>query len=70
MYNTSVASLKVQRNRQRSTRHIFLRLNSKNVKSQQLVIFLNTHDDDDDDGGDDDEDVTADLYKLTPSGWI
>ena len=69
MYNTSVASLKVQRNRQRFTRHILLRLNSKNVKSQELVIFLSNHDDDDDDDGDD-EDVTADLYKLTPSGGI
>ena len=69
MYNTSVASLKVQRNRQRFTRHILLRLNSKNVKSQQLVIFLiNDNVEENVDG--DDEDVTADLYKLTPSGGI
>ena len=68
MYNVSAASLKVQRNRQRFTRHILLRLNSKNVKSQELVIFLSNHDDDDDDG--DEKDVTADLYKLTPSGGI
>ena len=67
MYNVSVASLKVQRNRQRFTRHILLRLNSKNVKSQQLVIFLiNDNVEENVDG--DDEDVTADLYKLTPSG--
>ena len=66
MYNVSAASLKVQRNRQRFTRHILLRLNSKNVKSQQLVIFLINDNVEDNDG--DDEDVTADLYKLTPSG--
>ena len=66
MYNISIASLKVQRNRQRFTRHILLRLNSKNVKSQKLVIFLSNDDVEDNDG--DDEDVTADLYKLTPSG--
>ena len=66
MYNISIASLKVQRNRQRFTRHILLRLNSKIVKSQQLVIFLNNDNVEDNDG--DDVDVTADLYKLTPSG--